>query len=80
MGGGWEGIGGYTYLNNPIWLWPGDWEENFIMMNETVFEINIFLIEIRVECSGAEVFEEIVWKYIGWILLTVIYGKGQCMI
>ena len=35
-GGTREGLGGYTYLKHIIQLWPGDWPNKMVKMNEAV--------------------------------------------
>ena len=66
---------GYTYFNRLIEFFLGDCEDNLGLMNGEFCDGNNFKLKVGKKLMLNMFSKRYFWEYIGWIILTVRFGK-----
>ena len=70
-----EDFYGYPYLKHLIQFWPGDWAKQTAKTNEAVGIINPYTMNGKGKILVRHFKRQYFWKYIGYIISEVTYGK-----
>ena len=73
-----EVLDGSPYLKHLIKLWPGDWEKQMKKKNEAVCMKNRVTLNGGGKRQVKNFTRQEFWKFIGFILSSVTYGKKGC--